>query len=30
MIDLPEWGREMILTRFGPVATILREFLDAA
>jgi pimeloyl-ACP methyl ester carboxylesterase len=30
MIDLPEWGREMLLTRFGPVATILREFLDAA
>lgn len=30
MIDLPEWGREMLLTRFEPVATILREFLDTA
>ena len=30
MIDLPEWGREMLLTRFEPVATILREFLDVS
>jgi hypothetical protein len=30
MIGLPEWGGEVLLTRFGPVTTILREFLDAA
>ncbi|MDA0368614.1 MAG: alpha/beta fold hydrolase [Proteobacteria bacterium] len=29
MVDLPEWGREMLLVRFQAVAPILREFLDA-
>jgi pimeloyl-ACP methyl ester carboxylesterase len=29
MIDLPDWGREMLLTRFATVAPILRRFLDS-
>ena len=29
MIDLPDWGREMLLTRFEAVAPILRGFLDS-
>lgn len=29
MVDLPQWGREMLLLRYRDVAVILRKFLDS-